>query len=217
MTELKEVKKQNKVLDKKVTTLLQKNDSQEKILKEISAQNNKNVQNLNKLLSPDGVKQLKKMCLLNLDLKAKDEAEMDLLAKFMEAAKDGGWIMKHSAKAESDVFNHFRKKRNYLKSQIRLRFFEDLSNKTAEQAGEMPITMKFLQDTLGVVEIGKESLLVIYNYAYIQVKYLNKTVNPEIFTANENKILKKAKGKPWMYTLERVEGDKNGGKDFKVI
>jgi hypothetical protein len=43
---------------------------------------------------------------------------MDLLAKFMEAEKDGGWIMKHSAKAESDVFKHFRKQRNHLKSQV---------------------------------------------------------------------------------------------------
>ena len=77
--------------------------------------------------------------------------------------------------------------------------------------------MKFLQDSLGVVEVGKEVLLVLYNYAYVQVKYLNKTVDPEMFNANEKKILKKAKGKPWVYTMERVEGDKNGRKDYKVI
>ena len=40
--------------------------------------------------------------------------------------------------------------------------------------------MKFLQDSLGVVEVGKEVLLVLYNYAYVQVKYLNKTVDPVV-------------------------------------
>ena len=80
------------------------------------------LQNLNKLLTPDGVKQLKKMCLLNLDLKAKDETEMDLLGKFMVEAKDESWMMKYSAKAEGDVFKHFRKQRNYLKSQVNHQF-----------------------------------------------------------------------------------------------
>ena len=60
----------------------------------------------------------------NLDLKAKDETEMDLLSKFMEAAKDDGWMMKYSAKAEGDVFKHFRKQRNYLKSQVNHQFKE---------------------------------------------------------------------------------------------
>lgn len=92
-----------------------------------------------------------------------------------------------------------------------------MSNKTAEAAAELPTTMKFLQDTLGVVEVGKEVLLVLYNYAYVHVKYLNKTVDPDMFNATEKKILKKAKGKPWVYTMERVEGDKNGRKDYKVI
>ena len=62
------------------------------------------------------------MCLLNLDLKAKDETEKDLLSKFMEAAKDESWMMKYSAKAEGDVFKHFRKQRNYLKSQVNYQF-----------------------------------------------------------------------------------------------
>ena len=43
---------------------------------------------------------------------------MDLLSKFIEAAKDDSWTMKYSDKAESDVFKHFRKQRNYLNCQV---------------------------------------------------------------------------------------------------
>ena len=48
----------------------------------------KGVDELNSLLSVDGIKTLKLMCFRNLDTYAKDDTELELLGKFMEAAKD---------------------------------------------------------------------------------------------------------------------------------
>ena len=43
---------------------------------------------LNSLLSVDGIKTLKLMCFRNLDTYAKDDTELELIGKFMEAAKE---------------------------------------------------------------------------------------------------------------------------------
>ena len=43
--------------------------------------------NLNSLLTAEGLKQLKMMCFRNLDVKAKDIDEMELISRFMERAK----------------------------------------------------------------------------------------------------------------------------------
>ena len=42
-----------------------------------------------------------------------------------------------------------------------LSVFEDLSNKTVEAAAELPTTMKFIQDTFGVVEDERKDYKVI--------------------------------------------------------
>ena len=46
------------------------------------------MEDVNNLLSAEGIRAMKLMCLKNLDLKAKEETEMELLNKFMELAKD---------------------------------------------------------------------------------------------------------------------------------
>ena len=48
----------------------------------------KGVDELNSLLSVDGIKTLKLTYFRNLDTYAKDDTELELLGKFMEAAKD---------------------------------------------------------------------------------------------------------------------------------
>lgn len=42
---------------------------------------------MNSLLTSEGLKQLKMMCFRNLDVKAKDIDEMELISRFMERAK----------------------------------------------------------------------------------------------------------------------------------
>ena len=68
------------------------------------------------MLTVEGIKNLKIMCLRNLNLSAKEETEIGMLTKFMEKAKDAGWLLKNSAKAQKDIFQHFRVKRNYIKT-----------------------------------------------------------------------------------------------------
>lgn len=43
---------------------------------------------MNSLLTSDGLKQLKAMCFRNLDVKAKDINEVELLSRFMSKSKE---------------------------------------------------------------------------------------------------------------------------------
>jgi hypothetical protein len=81
-----------------MTQVLQKNENLEKIMKELVAKTQKvnyyfnefvkickmqDADNLDVLLTVDGVKKLKSMCYKNLDMKAKDTEEIDMLNRFM--------------------------------------------------------------------------------------------------------------------------------------
>ena len=59
-----------------------------RMLKELVAKNNKEVDDLDSLLTVEGLKRLKMLCYGNLDLKAKSDEEVDLLKSFMGKAKD---------------------------------------------------------------------------------------------------------------------------------
>ena len=94
------------VLDRKVSTVIQKNENLEKMLKEIAAKNQKvflkdteidfnaqccifeAVEDVECLLTSDGIKFLKSMLFRNLDMKAKDAEEVTLLNRFMTRAKE---------------------------------------------------------------------------------------------------------------------------------
>jgi len=161
------------------------------------------------LLTGEGVLKLKILCIENLDLKANDEDEIKLLNDFVDTAKEEGFLLKTTAKAQKDIFQYFRYKRNYLKSQVRLRILQDLTNKTPEQAIELPITVSFLRETLGVVKLSEDCLLIIYNYAYIALKYINKELDITTLTAGEQTSAAGARKNPWEYTMQRVEGEKH--------
>jgi len=213
----KQIKKQNFVIEKKLTTVLQKSENQERLIKEMMAAQNKGADDLDTLLTSDGIAQLKVMCFRNLDLKAKDDTEVGMLNNFMQTAKDEGWRIKTNDRSKKDIIMHFRDKRNYLKSQVRLRVFDDLTNKTAEQAVELPRTVKFLRDHLGVTEINDDCLLVLYNFVFTHLKYMNKKVDMETFNQNEKKNAKYAREQPWAYVMERVESDRQSKKDYTVV
>ena len=86
-----------------MTSVVQKNEIQEKLLKEINSRLNKvnivglaklnlkrilDAEDIDRLLTAEGVMRLKIMCILNLDFKAKDEDEVGLLNTFIEAATE---------------------------------------------------------------------------------------------------------------------------------
>ena len=93
--------------------------------------------------------------------------------------------------------------------------FEDIVNKTAEEAGCLQRSEKFLRDHLGVGELNPDCLRVLLNFAYLHVKYLNKKSTPT--GEKEEKISVSAKKGPWLMTMQRVQLDKNSGRDHSVI
>ena len=74
---------------------------------------------------------------------------------------------------------------------------------------------KFLRDHLGVGELNPDCLRVLLNFAYLHVKYLNKKLTPT--GEKEEKISVSAKKDPWLMTMQRVQLDKNSGRDHSVI
>lgn len=217
MYEVKRVKKQNEILDKKVTQSLANDERQQKLIKELKGELSKGVEDLSVLLTSEGIQKLKGMCLRNLDMKAKEDDETALLQKFMDKANEEGWMIKKTAKAEKDITSKYRDNRNYLKSQIRLRVFEDLSNKTPTAASKLPKTVKFLREHLVVPELSNDMLLVVYNYVYTVLKYLNKNVDEETMTGPEKQIKKKAKSNTWSYVMERVDADRKNKKEASAV
>ena len=105
----------------------------------------------------------------------------------------------------------------FLLSQIRLRIFQDLTNKTPKHAVELPVTIGFLRDTLGVPQLSEECLLIIYNYAYTVMKYLNKEQSFYTLSGPEVNSVKAARKNPWGYTMQRVEGDKGARRKHSVV
>ena len=91
---------------------------------------------------------------------------------------------------------------------------EDIVNKTPEDAGRLQKSEKFIRDHLGVSELSSECLRVLFNFSYCHVKYINKksTLNDK-----EKKISVAAKKDPWVVTMQRVQLDKQSGRDHTVI
>ena len=125
---------------------------------------------------------MRELCLHNMDCKADDKREQEILASFMTKSKDEGWLCKKTGKAEKDIKQQFRKKNSYLRAQIRQRVMEDMVNKTAEEASDLQKSEKFIREHLGVAELSNEYLRVLYNFAYTHLKYMNKKVVLSIMT-----------------------------------
>ena len=51
-------------------------------------------------------------------MEAGDELEVGLLTRFMARAKEAGWLIIKSAKAEDDIVSHYHQKRNYFRAQV---------------------------------------------------------------------------------------------------
>jgi hypothetical protein len=92
--------------------------------------------------------------------------------------------------------------------------FEDISNKTPEEASDLPRTEKFIRDHLGVSELDGSTLHIIYNFGYTHLKYLNQKVT---LNTSEKKASKSAKEDPWSFAMERVMNDRQHKRDFTVI
>ena len=130
-------------MDKKLNTVLHKNDNLEKLVKELVSKNNKvrlvcvnipvckfsrlqDSDQLESLLTADGLKMIKMMCFRNLDFYANDKNEVDMLTRFMNKAKDEStyersynsnfkqlyiqeaWLLKQSGKAEKHIKQQYR-------------------------------------------------------------------------------------------------------------
>ena len=248
-SDVKRIKDQNVVLDKKLNTVLNKNENMEKHIKKLESKNNKvlkcflrfflffyttniaqELDSLDNLLSVEGLKVLKQLSMRNLDCKAEDRREQEIMTNFMVKAKDvrnnlflfsyiflfvqGGWLCKNTGKADKDIGQQFRRKNSYLRAQIRQRVMEDISNKTPEEASDLPKSEKFIREHLGVGELNNECLLILYNYAFTHLKYLNKKVT---LNELEKKSSKSAQSDPWIYTMARVTVDKQKQRDFTYI
>ena len=66
-------------------------------------------------------------------------------------------------------------------------------------------------------QLSEEVLLIIYNYAYVVYKYVNKEVDTEILTEGEKENVASARANPWAYTMQRVEGDKSLRKKYTFL
>jgi len=216
VTEVKKLKEQNTTLDKKLTTVLKKNENLEKLMKEMSSKNNQSPDDLGELMTADGLKVFKMAYYRNLDHSANDKNEVEMVKKFMAKAKEDGWLVKNSGKAEKDILKHWRLKRNYLKAQIRARVFADMVNKTQEEAKDLITSEKFIKEHLGVPELNDDCLLILFNFAFTHLKYLNKKAT--LTTTNEKKVADIARKNVWKYVMEeRVDSDREAGRDHTVI
>ena len=148
---------------------------------------------MNDLMTADGVRALKLTCFKNLDL-SKGDAETETLSKFLDLAKQEGWMIKTSSKAEMDIMQNFRVKRNYLKAQTRLMVLEDLVNKSPELAENLPKTSKFLREHLMTegLELDSDCKLILFMYGFVILKYLNKKIKPSGFTTSTCKSFQKS-------------------------
>ena len=101
--------------------------------------------------------------------------------------------------------------------QIRVRVLEDVTNKIDEQAVELTKALKFIRDTINAPIVDDHSLLIIYDYAYVHAKYVNKNVNMSGFNETEKKLSKKAQADPWGYAMERVAIDSQQKREYTEI
>ena len=91
---------------------------------------------------------------------------------------------------------------------------EDIANKAPEEALELAKTSQFLREHLQVSELEDETLLVLYNYAYCQFKYLNQK---QVLSESQMKMSKMVKEDLWGFVMSRVTSDKNNKRDYMVI
>ena len=89
-----------------------------------------------------------------------------------------------------------------------------MANKTDEHASKLPKSEKFIREHLGVSELSEECLKVLFTFAYVHLKYLNKEAN---LNTAEKKVAKKVKDDPWGQTMMRVESDRIADRDHSVI
>ena len=128
--------------------------------------------------------------------------------------------------------HQYRLKRNYLRSQvckqrilvlhinvclfqIRARVFEDMANKTAEDATDLPKTERFVREHLSVSQLNDDCMRILYNFSYTHLRYLNKKV--ALLSESEKEVAKNAKEDPCKYVMRRVMNDRDCGRDYTVI
>ena len=98
--------------------------------------------------------------------------------------------------------------------QIRQRVLEDMANKTPDEASDLPKTEKFIREHLGMPELNSDCLRILYNFAYMHLKYLNRKAT---LNATEKRSSETAQADPWTYTMNRVTADKQQKRDFTFI
>jgi len=217
VNEVKRNRVQYGTLERQNTTIIRQNESLQSELKEIKAGMAKGTEDLSALLTTEGIQQLKMIVFRNLDMFAKETDETLLLEKFLTSAKENGWLIKSSAKAQKDIVTNFREKRNYLKAQVRLRIHEDISNKTANYAAKLPKTIKFVMEHLGVHELSEYCYSIIYNLAYTSLKYMNIKGDTSTMNEAEKAVLKEARENIWICVMGRVDNDRKGKRNHETL
>ena len=90
-----------------------------------------------------------------------------------------------------------------------------MCNKTPEEASDLPKAEKFIKQHLGVTDLNNDCLRVLYQFAYVHLKYINRKV--QLISESDMEIVKEAKADPWKFTMDRVHGDRMAGRDHDVI
>ena len=85
--------------------------------------------------------------------------------------------------------------------------FEDIANKTPEEAAYLQKTDKFVRIILG-------TLRILYNFADTHLKYMNQK---SILNPAEKKSAKSAQSDPWSFVMACVGADKQHKRDYTVI
>ena len=110
-----------------------------------------------------------------------------------------------------------------------------MTNKTEEEASDLPTATKFIRDSLGVIDLDDDHLIILYNFAYthvnfiycliafsmntlfIQLKYLNSRVARSTMSELDKKHVKNANEDIWVYVMERVAQDRSKKRSHSVI
>ena len=79
-----------------------------------------------------------------------------------------------------------------------------MTNKTPEEASELPTTVKFIRDTLGVTELEDDHLRILFNFAFSHLKYLNGKIAQTSMSSVDKKNQSKAADDIWQYVMELV-------------
>ena len=67
------------------------------------------------------------------------------------------------------------------------------------------------------MELDSDCKLILFMYGFVTLKYLNKKIKPDNMSNEEKKSRARARESVWVFTMERVDGEKSVGRDFSHI